>query len=406
MEERRANGSAPLVSVVVPIYNTAEYLPRCLDRLVAQTLSNIEIICVDDGSTDSSPEIVERYAAENPHVVVLAQANSFAGVARNNGLTHARGEYVMFCDSDDYIALDCLEKLYERCKEDDADVCVCGGKQYFEGLDIEVNASGFLRMGRVPDKLPFSRSTNSDYLFSFGTIMTHNKMYRRAFLLDHSLEYAETRNGEDVYFSAMALWYADRITVLNQPLICYCLDRPNSLVSTLSTSALDPLREWLRVWRAIGQDPLFPKRSFDSKVVGVMRHTFRNLGSGEGCRVCFEFLRGGALDEMGICEQPAGYYPEWADSFVAHLRNDDFESFMAYLLLAAAKAAEEEGARKGLISQRLKDEKSKVSRLQKENAAQRREIERLRNTRAFRLGNALLKPFRLCGRLVRGRIAS
>lgn len=91
------------VSVVVPVYNTAPYLPQCLDSLVGQSLDDIEIICVDDGSTDGSLAILQDYAQQDPRLMVVAQQNQRAGIARNNGLALARGRYVLFCDSDDYL---------------------------------------------------------------------------------------------------------------------------------------------------------------------------------------------------------------------------------------------------------------------------------------------------------------
>ena len=95
------------VSVVVPVYNTAPYLEQCLDSIVGQSLADIEIICVDDGSTDESPAILESYAAKDLRLKVIHQQNQFAGTARNNGMAAARGEYIMFCIPDDFMAEKC-----------------------------------------------------------------------------------------------------------------------------------------------------------------------------------------------------------------------------------------------------------------------------------------------------------
>ena len=93
------------VSVIIPVYNAEKYLRQCLDSVVNQTLRDIEIICVDDGSTDGSIEILREYEQKDSRVKVLCQKNQYAGVARNNGLSHASGEYVFFMDSDDYCNL-------------------------------------------------------------------------------------------------------------------------------------------------------------------------------------------------------------------------------------------------------------------------------------------------------------
>ena len=112
------------VSVVVPVYNQEKYLERCLDSILAQTLKEIEIILVDDGSTDATPQILNRYQQQDERITVLHQQNLYAGVARNNGLKSAQGEYVIFWDSDDYFPEDALEALYDEIKKQDADICV------------------------------------------------------------------------------------------------------------------------------------------------------------------------------------------------------------------------------------------------------------------------------------------
>lgn len=173
---------SPRVSVIVPVYNTAAYLRECLDSLTGQTLRDIEIVCVDDGSTDESPAILEEYAARDSRVRVLRQENQGAGAARNNGLACARGTYVMFCDSDDFMAADALELMAAQCEQDEADVCVCAGERFYESLGLTVASPGYLEVKRLPEQLPFNRHSNAEHLFSFTTIMMFNKMFRRQFL--------------------------------------------------------------------------------------------------------------------------------------------------------------------------------------------------------------------------------
>lgn len=107
----------PKVSVIIPVYNVEEYLRQCLDSVINQTLKEIEIICVDDGSTDNSLKILKEYAATDKRMTVITQENLHAGVARNTGLAVAKGEYVHFLDSDDWVDLDTYEKLYYLIKE-------------------------------------------------------------------------------------------------------------------------------------------------------------------------------------------------------------------------------------------------------------------------------------------------
>ena len=124
------------ISIVVAVYNLEKYLPRCLDALVNQTLQDIEIICVDDGSTDSAPQIIDEYAIKYPEKVkAFHKENGGEFTTRNYGLERATGEYVTFVDTDDYVDLTWAEKLYNAAKKNDADIAVCG----FERIDLETD---------------------------------------------------------------------------------------------------------------------------------------------------------------------------------------------------------------------------------------------------------------------------
>lgn len=108
----------PKVSVIMPIYNTAAYLPQALDSICNQTLRELQIILVDDGSTDECPKILQRYANRDSRIEVLTQKNQGQGCARNNGLAYAKGEYLYFMDSDDILDTSCLAECYEHCKQE------------------------------------------------------------------------------------------------------------------------------------------------------------------------------------------------------------------------------------------------------------------------------------------------
>ena len=118
--------SNPILSVVVPIYKVERYLPKCLDSIIGQTLKEIEIICVDDGSPDSSGEIAESYARSHANLKVIHQMNSGLGPARNTGIEHATGEYIAFVDSDDWLESDMYELMYKEAIETGADIVVGG----------------------------------------------------------------------------------------------------------------------------------------------------------------------------------------------------------------------------------------------------------------------------------------
>lgn len=147
--------ATPKVSVTVPVYNTSRYLKQCLDSLASQTLSDIEFIIVDDGSTDGSGGICDEYAARDNRFRVIHQPNGGLSVARQTGLDAAQGEYVIVCDSDDWAAPDMYEKLYQKAKETDADIVCCGYYAEYDGGRSVPKQTIFIEKSEIIDNFDF-----------------------------------------------------------------------------------------------------------------------------------------------------------------------------------------------------------------------------------------------------------
>lgn len=131
----------PLISVIIPIYNVEQYLRQCLDSLVNQTLKDIEIICVNDGSPDKSIDILNEYKEKDNRIVVINQMNSGVSIARNKGISIACGEFLMFVDGDDWVDTSMCEKLYKTATDENADCVMCSYQKEFE--DHSVNSHIF-----------------------------------------------------------------------------------------------------------------------------------------------------------------------------------------------------------------------------------------------------------------------
>ena len=155
----------PIVSVIMPVYNNEKYLEQCLDSIVNQSLTDIEIICVDDGSEDSSAEILKRYAEKDSRIRIIYQENAGAGAARNNGLRHSRGKYLSFLDSDDFFENDMLEKAVKKIEEDAADFVVFRCDQYLNDCDKFKNVRYTLKEQTLPPYVPFNFRQITDYVF-------------------------------------------------------------------------------------------------------------------------------------------------------------------------------------------------------------------------------------------------
>lgn len=207
------------ISVIIPVYNTAPYLERCLDSVLQSTYRNLEIICVNDGSTDESLSILERYQALDDRVVVIDQNNSGVSAARNNGLAHAAGEYVSFVDSDDWVHP--LYFGYLLCAIENADISHCGM--------IRVNNDDLEK--EVQQITPI-RILDTDKM-NFGEVAEHcwGKLFRKEIV--EKLKFEESISfGEDKLFTALALQTGKKIAVIDNVLYYY-YNNPNSAVNTV-----------------------------------------------------------------------------------------------------------------------------------------------------------------------------
>jgi len=210
----------------MPVFNTLRYLPQCLDSILNQTLSNIEIICVDNGSTDGSYEILAEYAAAHSQIQVLRHTEGVQGNCRNIGLEIARGEYVGFVDSDDYIEGQMFEKLYSRAKEFTADVTVCDRYLYFEKDEKMV------RNNTLCEILHLDRAfAIGDNKKLYRTLTQCDKIFLRSFLDNNRIRYPINQFHEDLVFSAESLMRADRIAAVDEPLYYYRKERFGGNVS-------------------------------------------------------------------------------------------------------------------------------------------------------------------------------
>ncbi len=199
------------VSVIIPVYNAEAHLQECLDSVIAQTLKEIEIICIDDGSTDGSPAILNNYAAKDDRITVVRQENAGAGAARNNGLRHAHGTYLSFLDADDFFEPTMLEEAYACAECYKADVVVFNSDQYYENTDEYKEVSWVVRYAEMPPYQPFNRRALTDNVFKVFVGWTWDKLFDRQFVLDNDLWFQEQRTTNDMLFVFSAIALAKRI---------------------------------------------------------------------------------------------------------------------------------------------------------------------------------------------------
>ena len=219
------------VSVVIPVYNAGAYLSDCLDSVLSQKLSSMEVICVDDGSTDESPRILAEYAARDVRVTVLTQNNQYAGVARNRGMAAAKGEYIAFLDADDAFLPGSLQFLCDRAEKYGLDF-IKGGFQYLDawgGRSYTTLYSGNSGVGALRSRQVLSFEKLPARLLHVPDV-PWNGLYRRSFLERNGIRFNSLRCVNDHSFYIHCLLKADRMMVTPRAVTCYRVEQEGSLV--------------------------------------------------------------------------------------------------------------------------------------------------------------------------------
>ena len=244
----------PKVSVVMPVYNTERYLDESLSSVRAQTLADIEIICVDDGSTDSSPAILARHAAEDPHIRVLTGPNAGYGAAMNKGIAAATGDYIGVVEPDDWVDPEMFEHLWEPAVAHDCDVVKSdflpftgSGDTYRDEWYEICPDKGFY--GKVLDP------QRSNALF-YAMMMTWTGVYRRSFLEEHGIRHNETPGAafQDNGFWIQVFSQARRVWFVNEAHYHYRTDNAASSIRSMD-AALKIAREFAFMRAFLEEDP-------------------------------------------------------------------------------------------------------------------------------------------------------
>lgn len=226
------------VSVIVPVYNVEEHLPRCLDSLVNQTLQNIEVIILNDGSKDNSQKIIDEYKSKYP-CIIKAHAKENTGVAdtRNIGISMAKGEYIAFVDSDDHVALDMFEKMTKKAYETGAEVVVCRYTRY--------RKDGFSFVPGVFDKNMFGTSVVEEPGIILGSrpYLT-NKIFKRSLITENNITMPKLRLCEDSAMTYPLLLLANKVELVDESFYFYQVDREDSSINTYDDRLYDAFRAW------------------------------------------------------------------------------------------------------------------------------------------------------------------
>lgn len=342
------NSSAPDVSVIIPVYNTSEFLRQCLDTVLGQTLTNIEIICVDDGSDDGSIEILCEYEQADKRVKVILQENAGGGAARNKGIDIAKGKYLSFLDSDDFFEPKMLEEAFKKCERTGAEICVYQVRRY----DNETGNTWFDKGSFVEANFPsessgievFSAKDLGSHIFTTFMTWPWNKMFSRRFIMSNGLRYQEIMRTNDLYFVNTALLKANYITTVRSPLVNYRVGTKNNCQATNNKAPTDFHKALCALYGEV------IKSMVDNALVSFynlyVRSCNYNIGTlfnldAEAYAYLYRYLHGEGFDIIDPTDIPAEFITK--DNFAAYkeccqIRNCTFENYMVDKLSYYRKA--------------------------------------------------------------------
>ena len=250
--------ASPLVSLLIPIYNVERYLRECLDSAVNQTLDNIEIICINDGSTDSSPDIIREYMDRDSRIKLIDKANSGYGDSMNRGLDMARGEYVGILESDDIMVKDALEKLVAAARSCDADFAKANFDFYWSKPDERREQHEMFKAKDCGKAVHPSDTTR----FFKQKPSIWSAVYKRSFLVQNGIRFLPTPGAsfQDTSFAFKVIACADAATCVHDSVLLYRQDNENSSVNSSAkvfcvNEEYAEIERWIRDEFAAGHSP-------------------------------------------------------------------------------------------------------------------------------------------------------
>lgn len=329
----------PLVSLVIPVFNSAGYLRQCLDSVLSQTWKQIEVVCVNDGSTDSSLAILNEYAEKDVRVRVFSKENEGKGAAsaRNLGLEQAEGQFIQFVDSDDFFEPDMVESMVRKAIQTCADVVICTGQIYDHERGCTVGRLPHPDLHYAPEFEPFSWHDCSEYICEIADFYAWNKLFHRKLLTDHQLRFTPIPIADDQDISMLAPVLADRVAIVNRALINY---RTGTGTSQCDSQTKHPEAAYAGTYSVVQRFRELGiyeeiKQSYLNVTIRLMREYFDRMTALEKLRHLYQTYREEIFPMLEAEDLPEGYFHDWrVESWYRMILSSTLEE----ILFAAVRA--------------------------------------------------------------------
>ena len=330
------------ISAILSIYNMERYLPQCLESIQNQSLQDIEIICVDDGSTDGSLQMMQDAAKRDKRIRIFKQENNGAAAARNKGFRHSKGEYVIFLDADDFFHKRMLERTFVCAEKHQADIVIFRSQEFDEGSQKYKSTPDTIRKSQLPSKNPFMYQDIPDYIFTFAVGWAWDKLYRREFVEKNHLMFQEIRTSNDLYFVFSSFVKADRIYIMNRILSYHRVNVCTSLSMTRERSwdcfylALSRLKEELESMQIYSE----VERGFLNWAADFAFWQLNTI-TGSAHRKVFLLIKEECFPSLGIDQKEESYFfnPE-SYTQIQELMQCDYEEYVLQSMVKYRRQAE------------------------------------------------------------------
>ena len=315
------------VSVIIAAYNAAKWLPQCLSSITNQTLQNIEIICVDDGSEDDTLSILREYERADSRIQAVSQKHRSAGTARNTGLAMAKGKYLSFLDADDFFEHDMLEKCVAQLEKDHSDIVIFSASMYHEETGKSEYLPWSCKKEYLPDKTPFTPDQIKGYLFNAFQNWAWNKVFRRELIVSQGILFQDIPRTNDMAFVCEALSCASLISVIDKPFAHYRTGTGSSLQSSNHLTPLafsDAFRETkLRLEKRSCYQKF--EQSYLNWILEGLLHNLRSNKDPFAKLYVMCYTRFDFEPSFGLMNHPDAFYysPQLFDEYKAILESDD-----------------------------------------------------------------------------------
>ena len=298
-----------LTSIIMPVYNSNAYMQLSLESVLTNCLKNFEIICIDDGSTDNSLKILQQYTLKDSRIKILKQNNQGAAAARNLGLKHANGEYVIFLDSDDYFEPDLIEQSVAKAEKFDADIVIFKAEA-FDDVTGKTSALND-RISKLPEyqQKVFSYKDIPEDIFNSFLTAPWNKLYRKSFLDKHGFKFQNIKRTNDLLFVCQTLVAAKRIILLDKVLVHYRTGITKNLQSGNAETPLDFYKALIALKEYLDKENLFGAvaKSYYKLVLDIVFYNLNSITSEKQFKELIEFFKDKGFNNLGLTDSTELY---------------------------------------------------------------------------------------------------